>query len=126
MHRDGEEIKNAVKIIKISFTSFIVKLLSGLPKVAWGCTEHSLNALGIVIRLHAGRPTNLHSISDSAKSVISLSVQTGSGAHPVFCLMILGGGGGVNPPGRQTDRSHSCDIDVKNEWGYTSTSPRPI
>ena len=64
MHKGGEENKNAYKMIKITLS--FIKVLAGPPKVAWGSAEHSLYTPGIVTKLCAGRPRNLHSISDSA------------------------------------------------------------
>jgi hypothetical protein len=51
------------------------------------------------------------------------SVQTGSGAHPVFYPMGTGGSfPGVNRPGRETD--HSSNAEVKN-GGAIPPHPHP-
>jgi hypothetical protein len=47
----------------------------------------------------------------------SLSVQTGSGAHPASCTMGTGGPfpGGKARPWRDADRSPSSSVEVENE-----------
>jgi hypothetical protein len=57
----------------------------------------------------------------------SLCVQTGSGAHPVFCAMSTGGPfpGGKARPGRDADHSPPSSAEVEMSRSYTISSQAP-
>jgi hypothetical protein len=61
--------------------------------------------------------TRIRSPSEAEDFSSSLCVQTGSGAHPVFCSMGTGGlfHGDKARPGRDADHSPPSSAEVENE-----------